>query len=206
MNFVWISFLILGLGLMLFKNVDIAFSTLLSGSEKAIALSLKLWAIYAIWLGILKIVEDTGLNHKIGKLLTPLINKLFGKTDAETQNQIAINITSNLLGMGNACTPSGIKAINGMDKGGNIATSSMIMLLILNATGLEILPTTVIGLRVAAGSVDPNNIIFPTLIATFVSTFSGVVLCKICEKFKKRKTNAENNILVDNKVFKWYAV
>ena len=211
MNFVWISFLILGLGLMLFKNVDIAFSTLLSGSEKAIALSLKLWAIYAIWLGILKIVEDTGLNHKIGKLLTPIINKLFGKTDPETQNQIAINITSNLLGMGNACTPSGIKAINGMDKGSNIATSGMIMLLILNATGLELLPTTVIGLRVAAGSANPNDIIIPTLIATFVSTFSGVVLCKICEKFKnlktkKEKTNANNNILIENKVFKWYAV
>lgn len=211
MNFVWISFLILGLGLMLFKNVDIAFSTLLSGSEKAIALSLKLWAIYAIWLGILKIVEDTGLNHKIGKLLTPIINKLFGKTNPETQNQIAINITSNLLGMGNACTPSGIKAINGMDKGSNIATSGMIMLLILNATGLELLPTTVIGLRVAAGSANPNDIIIPTLIATFVSTFSGVVLCKICEKFKtlkakKEKTNAKNNILIENKVFKWYAV
>ena len=211
MNFVWISFLILGLGLMLFKNVDIAFSTLLSGSEKAIALSLKLWAIYAIWLGILKIVEDTGLNHKIGKLLTPFINKLFGKTDAETQNQIAINITSNLLGMGNACTPSGIKAINGMDKGSNVATSGMIMLLILNATGLELLPTTVIGLRVAAGSANPNDIIIPTLIATFVSTFSGVVFCKICEKFKKvklkkEKTNAKNNILIENKVFKWYAV
>lgn len=202
MNFVWISFLILGLGLLLFKNVDIAFSTLLSGSEKAIALSLKLWAIYAVWLGILKIVEDTRLNKKIGKLLTPIINKLFGKTDTETQNQIAINITSNLLGMGNACTPSGIKAINGMDKGSNIATSAMIMLLVINASSLEILPTTVIGLRVAAGSVNPNDIIFPTLIATLVSTFSGIFMCKICEKIKNKNSHKKQNktTVIDHKV------
>lgn len=187
MNFVWISFVMVGLGILLFKNVDIAFSTLLNGSEKAIALTLKLWAIYAVWLGILKIVEDTGLNQKIGKLLNPIINKLFGKTDPETHNQIAINITSNLLGMGNACTPSGIKAMKGLDKGSDIATSSMIMLMILNTSSLQILPTTVIGLRVAAGSVDPNNIILPTLIATTVSTLSGILLCKLFEKIKNKK-------------------
>lgn len=203
MNLVWISFLICGLGLLLFKNVDIAFSTILSGSEKAIALSLKLWAIYAVWLGILKIVEDTGLNKKIGNLLKPIITKLFGKTDTETQNQIAINITSNILGMGNACTPSGIKAINGFDKGSNIATSGMIMLLVLNATSLELLPTTVIGLRIAAGSANPNDIILPTLIATSVSTISGIILCKICEKIKNKLSNKkQTKIIVENKVYK----
>lgn len=200
MNLVWISFLICGLGLLLFKNVDIAFSTLLSGSEKAIALSLKLWAIYAVWLGILKIVEDTGLNQKISKLLNPIIDKLFGKTDPNTQSEIAINLTSNLLGMGNACTPSGINAMKGFDKGSNIATSGMIMLLVINATSLEILPTTVIGLRVAAGSANPNDIILPTLISTFVSTISGIIMCKICEKFKKKANHQD--IILDKKVYK----
>ena len=176
MNIVWTSFVIIGLGILLFKNVDVAFATMLSGSEKAIALTLKLWAIYAVWLGVLKIVEDTGLNNKISRLLDPIINKLFGKTDAETKNQIAINITSNLLGMGNACTPSGIKALKGLDKGSNIATSAMIMLMILNTSSLQLLPTTVIGLRVTHGSLSPNDIIIPTLIATFASTLSGILL------------------------------
>ena len=188
MNIVWISILMVGLGIMLFKNVDIAFSTILTGSEKAIALTLKLWAIYAVWLGVLKIVEDTGLNKKIGNLLNPIINKLFGKTDPETKSQIAINITSNILGMGNACTPSGIKAMQGLDKGSNVATSAMIMLMILNTSSLQLLPTTVIGLRISAGSVNPNDIIFPTLFATFISTFSGIILCKICEKVKNKFT------------------
>ena len=84
MNLVWISVLIVSLGIMLLTNVDIAFSTILTGSEKAIALTLKLWAIYAVWLGILKIVEDTGLDKKIGKLLKPVINFLFGKTDRKS--------------------------------------------------------------------------------------------------------------------------
>lgn len=197
MNIVWASFVVLGLGILLFTNADIAFSTILAGSEKAINLTLKLWAIYAVWLGILKIVEDTGLNSKIAKLLKPLISKLFGKTTPETESQIAINLTSNLLGMGNACTPSGIKAINGMDKGGSVATSSMIMLLILNATSLDVLPTTVIGLRIAAGSTNPNNIILPTILATCVSTCLGVILCKICEKVKNRKTKKSNTLPLD---------
>ena len=187
MNLVWISVLIVSLGIMLLTNVDIAFSTILTGSEKAIALTLKLWAIYAVWLGILKIVEDTGLDKKIGKLLNPVINLLFGKTDAETHNQIAINITSNLLGMGNACTPSGIKALKGLDKGSQVATSAMIMFMILKTSSLQLLPTTVIGLRIAAGSVSPNDIIFPTLIATSVSTISGIILCKIFGKIFKDK-------------------
>ena len=190
MNLVWISILMVSLGILLFTNVDVAFSTILTGSEKAISLTLKLWAIYAVWLGILKIVEDTGLDKKIGKLLSPIINFLIGKTDAETHNQIAINITSNLLGMGNACTPSGIKALKGLDKGSQIATSAMIMFMILNTSSLQLLPTTVIGLRVAAGSKTPNDIIFPTLIATTVSTLSGIIMCKICGKIfnKKDKT------------------
>ncbi len=192
MNAVWISFMIVGLGIMLFNNVDIAFSTILTGSEKAISLALKLWAIYAVWLGILKIVEDTGLNNKIAKLLSPIINKLFGKTNPEVKNQIAVNLTSNMLGMGNACTPSAINAINGMDKGSDVATAGMLMLMILNTSSLEILPTTVIGLRVAAGSSNPNDIIFPTLIATTVSTVSGVVMCKLCEKLKSKLKQRKN--------------
>lgn len=192
MNAVWISFMIVGLGIMLFNNVDIAFSTILTGSEKAISLALKLWAIYAVWLGILKIVEDTGLNNKIAKLLSPIINKLFGKTNPEVKNQIAVNLTSNMLGMGNACTPSAINAINGMDKGSDVATAGMLMLMILNTSSLEILPTTVIGLRVAAGSSNPNDIIFPTLIATTVSTISGVVMCKLCEKLKSKLKQRKN--------------
>ncbi len=187
MNLVWTGVLLLGFGLLMINNVDLAMSSLLSGGGKAISLSLKLWGIYAVWLGILKIVEDTELDKKLAKLLSPVIRLLLGKVDKETENQVAVNITSNLLGMGNASTPSGINAIAGLDRGSRYATSAMIMILILNSTSLQLLPTTVIGLRTMAGSATPADIIIPTLIATVASTLSGVLLVKLFSKIFKDK-------------------
>lgn len=188
MNFVWTSVMLVGLGLLLVNNVDIAMNALLAGGSKAVTLALKLWGIYTLWLGILKIVEETGLDKKLTKLLRPVIRLLFGKTDDYTENQIAINITSNLLGMGNASTPSGMNAISGLDtKSSKYATSAMIMVIILNSTSLQLIPTTVIGLRVTAGSTSPADIIIPTLIATIASTVAGVLLVKLFSKIFKDK-------------------
>ena len=188
MNLVWTSVMLVGIGMLLLNNVEATMDALFAGGNKAIALSLKLWGIYTLWLGILKIVEDTGLDKKLSKLLRPIIRLLFGKTDEYTENQIAINITSNLFGMGNASTPSGMNAIKGLDKGlGKYATSAMIMIIILNSTSLQVIPTTVIGLRITAGSVSPSDIILPTLIASIVSTLSGILLVKLFSKIFKDK-------------------
>lgn len=187
MNWVWSCVMLAGLGLLIINNVDIAIPSILEGGSKAISLSLKLWGIYAVWLGVLKIVEETGLDKKLSKLLSPIIRFLVGKTDEYTSNQISINLTSNFLGMGNASTPSGINAIAGLDKGSKYATSAMIMIIILNSTSLQLIPTTIVGLRVLAGSTNAADIILPTIIATIFSTFVGVFLVKICSKiFKDR--------------------
>lgn len=187
MNIVWSGVMLIGLGMLLFGNIDIALNSILEGGSKAISLSLKLWGIYAVWLGILRIVEETGLDKKLAKLFSPIIRFLIGKTDNYTQNQVAINITSNLLGMGNAATPSGINAIGGLDKGSKYATASMIMILVLNSGSLQLIPTTIMGLRVFAGSGNASDIILPTLLATIVTTIMGVILVKICSKiFKDR--------------------
>lgn len=190
MNLIWVAIMIVGLGLMLFNNVDSAFATILSGSEKAIALSLKLWSIYAIWLGLLKIVEETELDKKIAKLLSPIINFLIGKTDDKTKNYIAINLTSNLLGMGNASTPSGIEGMAGLDKGSKYITTAMAMFFILNVTNIQLIPTTVISLRAMHGSSNANDIILPTIIASIASTVTGIILIKLCKKlFRKGDKN-----------------
>ena len=172
MNWVWTSVMLVGLGLLLFGNVDIALSSILEGGSKAVALSIKLWGLYAVWLGVLQIVEHTGLDKKLAKLFNPIIRFLFGKTDDYTRSQIAINITSNLLGMGNACTPSGINAISGLDKGSRYATAGMIMVLILNSTSLQLVPTTIVGLRVLAGSGSASDIIIPTKACNFIKPSS----------------------------------
>lgn len=187
MNFIWVCILTISLGVLTYNSADTAFNTILTGSEKAVNLAIKLWAIYAVWLGILKILEDTGLDKKIAKILKPLIRKLIGKYDDYTESQIAINITSNIFGMGNASTPSGINAIMGMYKGEKVATAGMLMFLILNTTNLQLIPTTIIGLRVLNGSKNATDIIIPTIISSFVSVFSGIILIKLCSKIKGKK-------------------
>ncbi len=187
MNFVWSGVMLLGLGLLLLGNVDMAVSSMLDGGAKAITLGLKLWGIYAVWLGLLKIVEDTELDKKLSKLFNPIIKLLVGKVDKYTEGQISINITSNLLGMGNASTPSGINAIAGLDKGSKYATTAMIMIIVLNSSSLQLIPTTVVGLRAMAGSSQATDIIIPTFIATTVCTIVGIVLVKILGKIFKDK-------------------
>lgn len=191
MNFVWTSVMLIGIGMLTLKNGGDVVDCMLNGGNKAITLALKLWGVYTLWLGVLKVVEDTGLDKKLSRLFNPVIRLLFGNVDGYTKNQIAINITSNLLGMGNASTPSGINAISGLDRGGRYATASMIMVIILNSTSLQLIPTTVVSLRSLAGSTNASDIILPTLLATCISTVVGVLLVKLMAKVFKDKGNYE---------------
>lgn len=187
MNIIWALLIILGLIILLFTNPQIAFLTMMQGSEKTIALTLKLLAIYSLWLGILKIVEASHIDRKLAKMLKPAIKFLIGPTDLETEKQISVNITGNIFGLGSAVTPSGIKAMQGMDKGSKYATSGMIMLLILNTTNLQIIPSTIIGMRVLAGSYNASDIILPTIITSIFGTTVGITLVKACGKIFKNK-------------------
>ncbi len=187
MNLVWSGVMLVGLGMLLFSNVEVALPSILEGGSKAISLLLKLWGIYAVWLGILRIVEETGLDKKLSKLFSPVIRFLLGKTDDYTQSQMAINITSNLLGMGNAATPSGINAVSGLDKGSKYATSAMIMIIVLNSSSLQLIPTTIVGLRIMAGGSTASDIILPTFLATAVTTLVGVILVKMFSKIFRDK-------------------
>ena len=106
---------------------------------------------------------------------------------------IALNMSANILGLGNASTPMGIKAMQALDDGSGKATFSMIMLLVVNATSIQLLPSTVIGLRSSAGSANPADIILPTIIATAITTICGISLVLFCNflhkkiKFKRGK-------------------
>lgn len=188
MSIVWTSIIIVCLGMLVITNPTIAFSSILSGAEKTISLSLKLWGIYAVWLGILNIIQETRLDKKIAKLLSPIIDRLIGKTDPATKSQIAINITGNIFGMGNASTPSGIAGMEGLGKGTEKMTAAMAMFFILNITSIQIIPSTLIGLRALAGSVSPNDIILPSIISSFSGVIAGIIMIKICARlFKGRQ-------------------
>lgn len=175
--------------MLIFNTPDNVLKSLTLSSENALTLLFKLLGIYAIWLGLLEIVDKSGLGVKLSLLLSPLTNWLFGKTNSKTRTLITMNLSTNMLGLGNACTPMGIKAMQELDKqnNSNRATHSMIMLMIINATSIQLLPTTVISLRSAFGSIAPSNIIFPSLLATFASTLFGVLGVKLMIKLTKGK-------------------
>lgn len=161
---------------------------MMGASADGIQMCVEFLGIYAIWLGILQVLDDTKLSHKLSYLLRRPIRWIFGETDEETEKNICLNVSSNILGLGSAATPFGIKAMQGMDKGSEFATKSMIMLVVINSTGIQVLPTTVIGLRALAGSVSPSCIIWPTIVATFIPTFLGIFLVKMFYKGSKTRT------------------
>ena len=134
----------------------------------------------------MEIVDATGRGKKLAKLLRPLIRKLFRVDNEEIEKMIALNMSANMLGLGNAATPMGIKAMQALDDGSGKATFSMIMLVVVNATSIQLLPSTVIGLRANAGRADPADIILPTILATIVTVSIGISLVILCDKIKKK--------------------
>ena len=162
---------------------------MVTGAHSAVELSLNLLALYAFWLGFFSLIERLGLSRGLERLLRPVITRLFPGSDEGTRKYIAMNMSANLLGLGNAATPMAIEAVKRMDKGDGKATTDMIMLTVISATSLQILPTTVIGMRATAGSVSPADFLFPSLVATVASTLIGIIGVKICSKtFDRPKT------------------
>lgn len=186
MNAFWIIMMLAGTLVLLITNPSAVLSEMLGASASAFELCIELCAVYAVWLGILELVDASGLSNKLAKLLRPLIKKIFKVDNEETQKIIALNISANMLGLGNAATPMGIKAMQSLDDKSGRANFAMIMLVVLNATSIQLLPTTVIGLRERAGSANAADIILPTLITTFVTTLLGILLVHAVDKIKTK--------------------
>lgn len=186
MNKIWLFMMFTSIGILLWTSPASVLGEMISASAGALKLCVELAGVYALWLGILELVDASGLGEKLAKLLRPVIRKLFKINNSEIERMIALNMSANMLGLGNAATPMGIKAMKALDDGSGIATPAMIMLIVLNATSIQLLPSTVIGLRASAGSASPADIILPTLIATFVTSCLGVLLVKLCNFFRAK--------------------
>ena len=188
MNKIWALLMLASIVLLIFNNPAALVTEMTESAMGVINLCVELVAVYAIWLGILEIVDKTGLSEKLAKLLSPLIRFLFKTDDPEIIKMIAMNMSSNILGVGNAATPCGIRAMKLMDDKSGKATPAMIMLLVVNATSIQLLPTTTIGLRTAVGSASPTDIMIPTLVATFITAIFGISLTLLIQRvFKRRK-------------------
>ena len=189
MNKVWLFLIVSSIGVLLFIDPSRVLSSMLSSSTKALHLSLSLATIYAIWMGIFSILEQTGATKILSKMLSPLINLIFGKNtlSSDSKNLVSMNISANILGMSGAATPLGIKAIESMGKNNTKATFPMIMLTVISCTGFGLLPTSIMGLMAASGSKNPSSIILPSIIAGLISTIVGIVLTKLIHKINTHR-------------------
>jgi len=185
MSKIWIIMLISSLVATLFVIPSSVIPTMMNASKMGVTMAIEFIGIYAVWLGIMQIMDDCKISHAISKGLKKPIRRIFGITNPETEKNICLNIASNIIGIGSAATPYGIKAMKGLDKGGNKPTRAMIMLVVINSTGIQLLPTTVIGMRAMAGSVSASCILWPTIVATFIPTILGVLL--VASIYRKKK-------------------
>ena len=182
-NYIWCTMIIISIIVSIFngtvsETIDAAFE----GAKSAVFTVLSFAGVMCFWTGIMKIAEKSGLSQKIEKLLRPIINFLFPNSGDEAKNYIAMNMSANLLGMGNAATPMGIKAMSCLDRENAnplYASDNMCMLVVLNTTSIQLIPTTIIALRVAASSADPFSIILPIWISSLTAVLSAVSLAKL---------------------------
>ena len=160
----------------------------LDAAGGGVTLAISLAGIFIFWMGLLQVATDSGLIEKLAKLLRPINRWLFGRQPPEVEGLIATNISANMIGAGNAATPPAIEAISKMAEPNQTkASAPMVMLFVLAATSMQLLPTTIIGILAANGSVDPSFVILPTFIVSTVTTLIGVLLVKIAYRRKKKR-------------------
>ncbi|MCL1900833.1 MAG: spore maturation protein [Firmicutes bacterium] len=199
MNIVFLAIILVSLILLLINDPSLLIPALTNSSTNAVEFTLKLLAIYAIWMGILKLCDKTGVSSGLAKLLRPIIKFLFGDIKDETVRLLSINMSANILGMGNAATPAAISAIETMDEGKTVASYAMIMLVVINATSLQLLPTSVISLRQAYGSVNAADIILPSILSSLCSTIFGVVCVMLLYRKSMKKLKAQRERVLEYK-------
>ena len=180
MNVAFAALTLLSLVMMTFAAPADMLPSMISGVSGAIVLILKLTAVYAVWLSVLKMAEATGLDRKLSRALRPVIRRLFKGESEKSYDYISVNLASNMLGMGGATTPAAINAMASMCREEGKATDNMLMLLVINATSIQIVPATVIALRAAAGSANAASVFLPTIIATSCATAAGMILARFC--------------------------
>ena len=183
-NYLWGIFIIIGVIFGLLKgNNNVANSILTSGS-KGIEMILSLVPLMCLWLGTMKIAAASGLLEIISKKLSKVVKIIFPEIPEEDPSigYISSNIVMNMLGLGNAATPFGLKAMSELKRLNNnsdVASRSMITFLVLNTASVTIIPTTVISLRILNGSTSPTEIVLVTIITTFLSTFLALLLDRL---------------------------
>ena len=195
LNYIWISFFIIAFVVALFRLVLMGdatvFPAMMDGtfemSKKAFEISIGLTGILSLWLGVMKIGERGGVVNALARGLSPVFSRLFPDVPKghPVTGSIFMNIAANMLGLDNAATPLGLKAmeqLQTLNRKKDTASNPMIMFLVLNTSGLTLIPVSIMAYRAQLGAEQPTDIFIPILLATFFSTLAGIVVTSIYQK------------------------
>lgn len=188
LNIIWPIFIAISFIYALMSgNIEQVSNGLFDSASSAVELTLTFFGTICLWNGIMKIAKETTLMSKLTKMLKPVIKFLFPelKYNEQAKEEISMNMVANLLGLGNAATPLGLKAMETMQKDNpkkDTLTNSMAMFIVLNTASLQLIPTNVIAIRSSLGSNAPSSIILQVWIATVIAAFVGITATKILMK------------------------
>ncbi|MBZ2174485.1 spore maturation protein [Schnuerera sp. xch1] len=196
-NIIWAALLIIGFVVgAATGNLDAVTDAAIENAETGVSIALGLIGIMTLWLGIMKIAEDAGIVQKLANLIKPITTRLFPDVPADHPaiGAVIMNLAANILGLGNAATPLGLKAMQELqkiNKKKDTATDAMVMFLAINTSSVTLIPASTIGILSAAGATNPTDIIGPTIIATTVSTVVAVIATKIMQKLPRYQIEYE---------------
>lgn len=189
LNILWPIFIIISVVYAFFSgNIDNLNNSIFESTESAIDLTITLLGMTCFWSGIMEVASKTQIVENLSKMLKPIIKKLFSNLNEKSYNNIIMNIIANILGLGNAATPLGLKAMEELQKENedkSRLSDNMMMLIVLNTASLQIIPTTIITIRSSLGAKNPAEIIFPVWISTVCAAIVGILATKVLIKCTK---------------------
>jgi spore maturation protein A len=189
LNYIWFGLMLIALLVGAYNGTMGAVSeAAIESAKTAVEIAIGLIGVMTLWLGIMRIAEAAGLVTLLGRLLRPVLRWLFPEVppDHPANGAIVLSIAANMLGLSNAATPLGIKAmeeLQALNDRKDTATNPMVTFMALNTSGVQLIPATMIGVLAAAGSKAPTSIIGPSLIATFIGTVAAVLAAKLLQRF-----------------------
>lgn len=184
-NIIWLLLIVIGIIYGIFtNNIETINKTIVDSTKISLDMLFKIFPVISLWMGLMKIAEESKLLHKLSIKLSPFLRKLFPEIPIghESLSLIASNIIANIFGLGSAATPFGLKAMSSLqklNKKKDTASRSMITFLVINTSGLTIIPTTIISLRMMYNSINPTKIVFACILSTFFATLGGIIIDKI---------------------------
>lgn len=188
-NIIWTIFIFCGIiYAIVTNNVDVVNNTIMESSKTSLDMIIQIFPVLALWMGFMNIAEKSKLLDKFSNLISPVLTKLFPEIPAghESLSYIASNIIANVFGLGSAATPFGLKAMESLqklNKKKDTASRSMITFLIINTSGVTLVPTTIISMRMMYKSTNPTVILLACIIGTTCSTIGGIFVDKIFTKW-----------------------